>query len=196
MFHPASLLLAWAGMVLVLPVLSPAILASLLVPVLLGAILFARSRTLTLFRRARWLLVSIVVLFAFATPGVALPPPWAGLGLTWDGLQLAAEHVARLILLLASLSVLHEFLGTEGIVSGLYWLIGPLAGRHGLRERIVVRVMLVVEFVESGSGGWREWLSDSDVGPHSLSLGLRAWHWQDWVVLLAVVLGVTTALTW
>lgn len=197
MFHPATLLLAWAGFALVLPSLPLGILALLLVPALISAMLLARFRSLALFRRARWLLLSIALLFAFATPGLAVPGPLGGMGMTQDGLALAAEHLSRLVLLLATLSLLHDHLGTAGFVSGLYWLLAPVSRWHGVRERIVVRLMLVVEFVESGSGaGWRHWLSErDDRGPRSLRLTIRRQRWPDRVALLAVTCAVV-ALVW
>lgn len=197
MFHPATLLFVWAGFVLALPLLPSLVLAALLVPALVPAFLFAPVRTRAMLRRARWLLLSIAVLFAFATPGLAVPG-WPGqAGMTQDGLLLAAEHLARLVVLLATLALLHERLGTAGFVSGLYWLLGPLSVWEGWRERIVVRLMLVVEFVESDQvgGGWRQWLGEADIGPRSLALAIRQPRWSDWCVMLAAAAGVG-ALAW
>lgn len=195
MFHPATLLLAWAGLAAVLPLFSLAALSVLLTAALLAAASLARIRTLTLVRRARWLLLSIALLFAFATPGVALPGVLGTAGLTADGVHLAGEHVARLLLILASLALLHEHLGTSGLVAGLYWLLAPL--HHGLRERVVVRLMLVVEFVESANMrlGWRQWLGEGDIGPERLALVSRSAHWRDGLALLAVAGGMV-ALAW
>ena len=192
MFHPATLLLVWAGFALVLPIMLPVVLALALALVLVPAVLLAQMRTLALLRRARWLFVSIALLFAFATPGLAVPGPLGQIGMTQDGLVLAAEHLARLLLLLATLSLLHERLGTAGFVTGLHWLLGPLYNWHDLRERIVVRLMLVVEFVErgSGGGGWREWLGEADTGPRGLTLAIRPPHWPDWLAMVLVALGV------
>lgn len=197
MFHPATPLLAWAGLALVLPVLTLGVLALLLFPAGLLAMLFAGARTASLLRRARWLLVSIALLFTFATPGLVAPQPLGGLGATQDGLVLAAEHVARLLLLLTTLSVLHEHLGTAGFVSGIYSLLAPLRRWRGLRERIVVRLMLVVEMVESRhGGGWRHWLDAADVGePQVLSLAVRRASWCDGVAAAAIA-GAVVALTW
>lgn len=192
MFHPATLLLSWAGFALVLPLLPLVVLAIVLVLVFIPAVLLAKMRTLALLRRARWLLFSIALLFAFATPGLLVPGPLGQVGMTQDGLLVAAEHLARLLLLLATLSLLHEYLGTTGIVTGLYWLLRLLCLRHDWRERIVVRLMLVVEFVESGNvgGGWRAWLGESDAGPQGLTLAIRRAHWPDWLALLLVACGV------
>ena len=197
MFHPATLLLAWAGFALLLPLLPLVALALLLPLALFPALLIARMRTLILLRRARWLLLSLAVLFAFATTGLAVPGPLGGIGMTQDGLHLGGEHLLRLVLLLATLSLLHERLGTAGFVAGLYWLLGPLGRWSGLRERIVVRLMLVVEYVEHGAaaGGWRAWLEEGDGGPSHLTLAIRRTRWPDWLALLLVA-GTVGVLAW
>lgn len=194
MFHPATLLLAWVAFLLVLPTLTSGELILLLLPVLAAAFLLARARAAAMLRRARWLLLSIALLFAFATPGVALSNFLGDAGITHEGLTLAAEHLTRLLLLLATLAVLHETLGTAGLLSGLHWILAPLQGWRNLRERIVVRLMLVIDFVESGQGSWRRWLGEDDVGPRSLALSVRPSGWRDALVLLLVGTGVAAVL--
>ncbi len=197
MFHPATLLLAWAAFAFVLSALSLGVLAMLLVPALILAAWIARRRTLFLMKRARWLLASIGALFAFATPGVFVPGPLGSLGVTQDGLLLAGEHLSRLLLLLSTLALLHESLGTKGFIGGLYWLLAPLSHWRGLRERIAVRLMLVLEFVEARQpGGWRHWLDESnDDGPDKIALEVRPARWQDRATMLAVACAVV-ALAW
>lgn len=190
MFHPATLLLIWAGCALLLPRYSLSVLAPATTLALVAALAYARARTTTLLRRARWLLLSIAVLFAVATPGLLAPPPLDRLGITLDGIALAGEHLARLLILLTTLAILHEHLGSRGLVAGLHWLLGPLFPWAGLRERIVVRLMLVIDFVESGTGGWKSWLGDGDAGPASLALEVRPARWFDWAALLCVTGGV------
>ncbi|MGE5468122.1 MAG: hypothetical protein ACM3Y9_11935 [Ignavibacteria bacterium] len=197
MFHPATLLFAWAAFALVLSGLPLDVLAWLLIPVLILTAAGARTRALALLRRARWLLLSIACLFAFATPGLLVPGLPGRLGMTQDGLVLAGEHVSRLLVLLTTLALMHERLGTRGFVGGLYGLLLPLSRWHGLRERIVVRLMLVIEFVESGNGGgWRHWLDEkSDDGPDWLALDVRPARWTDRVAVAAVV-GALAVILW
>lgn len=197
MFHPATVLLAWAGYICLLPVLSLAVLTALLVPALAGAMFLARARAIALARRTRWLLLSIALLFAFATPGLSAPGLLGKIGATVDGLALAAEHVLRLLMLLVTLALLHERLGTEGLVTGLHWLLAPAAGRRGLRERIVVRLMLVVNFVEDGNvSGWRNWLVEADFGPQTLALTIRRASRLDVLAQLLIAAATATAWSW
>jgi hypothetical protein len=188
--HPATLLLCWGGLVVFLQTLSLVELgwaSLLLIP---ASLLLARRRTRLLIRRARWLLLSIAVLFTLSSPGERLPGLVGDVGITYDGLRMAAEHVLRLVLLLASLAVLHERLGNEGLIAGLHWLLRPFAGWRGARERIIVRLMLVLDYVESEPrGGWRHWLSGDVSGPDKLVLVTGVTKGADWAVLslLAVV---------
>ena len=192
MFHPAPLLRAWAGFACVLPFLSPPVLAALTLIAALPALAWARERTRTLVRRSRWLLLSIALMFAFATPGLVVPGLPGRLGMTQDGLVLGAEHLMRLLFLMLTLAPLHEHLGTSGFVAGIHWLLAPLAPFCGLRERIVVRLMLVVQLVESGAPneGWRQWLDAADDGPEAMTMAIRRARWIDWLAIAAVVAGI------
>ncbi len=185
--HPATLLLAWGGLVVLLQSLSVAGLAWAGLLLMPASVLLAPKRALLLIRRARWLLLSIAVLFTLATPGERLPGAIGELGVTYDGVLMAAEHVLRLTLLLVSLAMVHEWLGNGGLLAGLHWLLGPLAGWRELRERIVVRLMLVLDYVETEPrGGWRSWLTGDDSGPERLALVTGSARYLDWLVLASL----------
>jgi energy-coupling factor transport system permease protein len=185
--HPATLLFAWGVLVALLQPLSALPLAWIATAVLPLALIFARRRTLALLRRTRWLFLSIAVLFALATPGQRLPGFAGDLGITHDGLLLATEHALRLLLLLTSLAVVHERLGTPGMMAGLYWLLAPLTRWRSLRERVVVRLMLVLDHVENTPAAtWRDWLNKDLVGPDRLGLSVGSLHLVDWVALVSL----------
>lgn len=188
-FHPVTALLAWGAVVIILQSLSLADLGWAAVVLLPLPLLWARQRTAVLTRRARWLLLSIAVMFALATPGERLPGTVGDLGVTYDGLALAAEHLLRLTLLLATLALLHERLGTTGMMSAFHWLLAPLVAWQTLRERIVVRLMLILEYVETApAGNWRAWLSADVPGPDSIDLTVAPLCAKDWAVLILLAL--------
>ncbi|MCK7502273.1 MAG: tRNA pseudouridine synthase A [Comamonadaceae bacterium] len=123
---------------------------------------FAAPRLLRLLRRTRWLLLALVVLFVWATPGVLLFLDLGSLSPTADGLSLAWAHGARLIVILASLALLLEFTPTDEFVGALYGLMRPLSFIAVDRARIAVRLMLVMQYVESPPAArWRDWLRPS-----------------------------------
>jgi hypothetical protein len=161
-----------------------------------AALVWSPSRIRRLLTRTRWLFLSIALLFLFAVPGERLAGLAGDMGMTVEGLSMAAEHLLRLLLLLATLAMLHERLGNHGLVTGLHWLLAPLASWRTMRERIVVRLILVLDYVEgTPASDWREWLSP-DVAPGlaHLSLETRAAGFRDWLALAAI--GVILVAGW
>lgn len=211
--HPASQLLIWLLLIILLQSLQlPALLVCALVLFpFIGHKAPLRQRFARLFKRIRWLLLSIAILFVFATPGQPLPAAGlffgqtldiSRLGMTREGLELASVHSLRLILLLGLLAWLLEHLSTTALISGLYVLLGPwswLAGKTGarLRNQMVVRLRLVLDYVEErrtrkeGSIktrhiDWKCWLEIDDEAPPTtrLTLELQALRTLDHVCLL------------
>ena len=154
---------------------------------------FARARLGLLLRRARLLIVSLLLLFALATPGVYLLPALGGLSPTVEGFRLGAEHVLRLLVMLAALALLLESTGVEGLLSGLHGLMGPLAFLGIDRSRIAVRLMLVLHYIEQAPPGrrWRQWLEEGQTvrGPERLGILRQRLTAAD----LAVLGGLTFA---
>jgi|WetSurMetagenome_2_1015567.scaffolds.fasta_scaffold16689_2 hypothetical protein len=191
--HPAVLLVIWAGFAFALQRAQfPWTLGSAMICLLL-ALAFARLRSLNLIRRSRWLLFSLGLIFLFLTPGEYLPGFPGKLGLTYEGLLRAGEQLSRLLALLTSLALLHERVGTPGLLTGLYWLLGPF----GWREKTVVRLMLVLDYVErQGSGGWRVWLEPQEDKPcdtDNMSLEMAHMRGADIAMITGIML---TFLVW
>ncbi|RLJ62784.1 CbiQ family ECF transporter T component [Sulfurisoma sediminicola] len=190
MLHPAAWIALWGVMAILLQVLEPRWLAAIAVPVLALAAYFAGREVLRLLRRARWLLLTIGILFVFATPGERLPVPFGSVGLSVDGLVVAGEHLLRLVVLLATLAWLWRALGYEGLLSGLHCLLHPLGS---LRDRIVVRLVLALDYVERDARArdWRAWLGaglDADDGGEPtdiVRLAVRPLRLVDRTALLA-----------
>ncbi len=191
MLHPAVLLVMWAGFAFILQwtTASSALLISAVC--LFCSLFLARQRTLRLLRRSRWLLLSLAILFLFFTPGEYLPGMAGNIGITWEGVRNAEVHVGRLMALLASLALLHERIGTPGVLAGLYSLLGASRAR----EKTVVRLMLVLDVVEQReSMDWRRWLTEASIpeGGHSMHLHVPSMRALDrWLIgglLLSILL--------
>jgi energy-coupling factor transporter transmembrane protein EcfT len=191
--HPVVRLLVW-GVAAVVAQLAAGPSLALLVLVSAGtASVFARLRFWRLLRRTRWLLLAIFSLFAWATPGVLLLPDIAAISPTIDGLILGATHLGRLVIVLASLAVLLQVTPSEELVGAFFSLLAPL-GPFGVdRGRIAVRLLLVIEYVESAEPHtWRDWLEPSVASNTRSTIVLRQEPLSacDGVTLfLALVLG-------
>ncbi len=193
MLHPTVRLIVWGAAAAFVQWLPLADLSLACVVALVAGGLLASKRLGILLRRARWLIASLVVLFALATPGVYLLPSLGSLGPTEEGLRLGFEHLMRLFFVLATLAVLLQMTGTEGLVAGLHGLMLPL-GWLGLdRGRVAVRLMLVMHYVEQSNPGrhWREWLdsADSEATSGTVRLSRVQLAWADFAVLTGLTFG-------
>lgn len=163
--HSGLVLLLWLAAVAAVQLLPPLALAVVLAACALAAARLARARTWRLVRRIRVLLIAITVLFAWFTPGEAALLDWPRLGPTREGLALAALHAGRLLAVVCAVGLLLERLPLARLVGGLYALSRPLCLVGVAPERLALRLLLVLRYVEASPRGqgpvdWRRWLAD------------------------------------
>ena len=198
--HPAVRLLAWGCVVAMGQALDGwGLLLGIGIAVVTG-LLMARDHLFRLLRRARFLLLTIGLLFVCGTPGEALVSWLGALSPTAEGLSMAAVHGGRLLLVLALLALLLQFTAAEALVAGVYGLLKPFAALP--RERVALRLMLVLQYAEEQKGqgrrrSWREWLdwlenADADQDSQTLTLHASPLGRADFTVIaiLAAVLAV------
>ncbi len=144
--HPTTRLALWLLMLLAVQFFDGWLLALafLVLPVLGRAVLQRGGR---LVWRARWLLLSLSVIFSW---GVAGQPVWDGVGApSFEGLADAATHLGRLLLVLMAVAALLETMPVADLLTASRSLLAPFR-RVGLNgERGVVRLMLVLRYVET-----------------------------------------------
>ncbi|MDT3736159.1 MAG: hypothetical protein ROZ00_08050 [Denitratisoma sp.] len=193
MLHPTVRLIVWGVMTVLVQWLPLGGLLLACVLALGAGVWLSPGRLGLLMKRTRWLIVSLVLLFALATPGVYLLPSLGSLGPTDEGMRLGFEHLLRLVFVLASLAVLLLFTGLEGLVSGLYGLIWPLSWLGLDRGRVALRLMLVMHYVEQSPPGrhWREWLQGEVASGDPMRLRLQVVPLRT--VDFAVLAGLTIA---
>jgi energy-coupling factor transporter transmembrane protein EcfT len=148
--HPASRLLL--GLSVLLAASSRNGMELLLDFLLLAvvALVAARSHFWLLLRRSRWLLLAMLLMFGWLTPGTPLP----GLpGASREGLLLAAENLERFLLALAVVALILKVLPPVQLVAGIRSLLAPLALLSISRDQIAVRLALTMQEVESSRNG-------------------------------------------
>ena len=140
-------------------------------------------------RRARWLLLVLWLILAYNTPGEAFQSlAWAP---TYEGVAEANLHALRLLLMLGCLAWLFKRLGHDVLLSGLWGLLLPLRGLGWDIERLLVRLALVLESLQSPPvrGAWKQVLHtqpDFSSSPEVLQLSLPAWHLLDHVAIVLI----------
>ena len=186
--HPSTTLIAWLAAVLSLQFLGYAGLAWLALGLLISLPTIVRP-WLAYVRRARWLLLVLWLIMAYNTPGEAFQGfAWAP---TYEGAAEANLHVLRLLLMLGCLAWLFKRLGHDGLLSGLWGLLLPLSWLGIDIERLLVRLALVLENLQSPPerGAWKQMLHaqpDFSSGPEVLQLSLPAWRMLDRFTIILI----------
>jgi hypothetical protein len=96
--------------------------------------------------RLRWLLLAILIVYGWWTPGDKLLPLSGNLSASVQGIEFGLRRIAVLILILCAVHLLVRTTGTSRLMSALMVLSRPVLNRN-LRERFTVRLLLTVEAV-------------------------------------------------
>lgn len=173
--------------------------AALCLSVVLGAV-YAPQRSVRLVRRVRFIVLAIVILFAGFTPGEALLVDWPRLSPSREGVLLAYEHAARVLVVVLLVSLLLERMPPQRLIGAIHALMRPF-GRLGFpADRVAVRTLLVLRFVEAESPPkWHEWISDDRNDLHeAIKVGREPFGVLDWLVLslLAALALATVGWLW
>lgn len=145
-------------------------------------------RGMRLVWRARWVLASLAVFFAWGSAG---EPLWSGYGApTSEGLGLALIHLGRLYLVLIALAALLEAMPLTDLLSATHVLLKPLQWLGLEPARGVVRLMLVLNYVENlpRPSDWRSLLiCTTKSTTECVEVKIHPLRWYDAVVLMFVL---------
>ena len=154
----------------------------------LVALVAATSHLRLLVRRSRWLLLTMLVMFGWLTPGTPLlniP------GASQEGLLLAGDNVARLLIALSIVALILKALSPSELVAGMRSLLAPLALLKISRNRIAVRLALTLNEVETSRIG-----ESSEQGRMASTLTLPASVFGMADVILGLLAGALVLGAW
>ncbi len=159
-FHPAAQILTWCLLVATMQVLPLGILLAPAGLVLLCAFVISRHKFIQLLRRTRWIMLSLLLIYAYSTPGQALSDALGMFSPSREGLADGALQLSRLLAALAGLAILLERLHRQQLIAGLYTLFAPLQWLGLSRERFAVRLALTLHYAEAamlrGTHSWQD----------------------------------------
>ncbi len=146
--HPFVKIACFFFVLLLLQFLSSSSIAVLCGFVCLLAAILNLKHFFQLIKRMRWLFVSLLLIYAYATPGEYLVFLPLNVAPSYEGLQLGATQIAKLLIAVASLSALFASTTKSQLMAGLWTLLSPLR-LVGLNvERFTVRMLLTLHYVE------------------------------------------------
>jgi len=161
-FHPAAQILAWCLLVATLQAMALGALFVVAGLILLCAFAISRHKFIQLVRRTRWIMLSLLVIYAYSTPGQPLSEVLGVFSPSREGLTDGVLQLARLLATLAGLAILLDRLHRQQLIAGLYNLCAPLQWLGISRERVAVRLALTLHYAEvamlRGKGGWQDTL--------------------------------------
>ena len=146
--HPFVKIACFFFLLLLLQYLSPSSIAVLCGLVCLLAAVLNLPHFSQLIKRMRWLFLSLLLVYAYATPGEYLAFLPLNVAPSYEGLHLGLMQIAKLLIAVASLSALFASASKSQLMAGLWTLLSPLR-LVGLNvERFTVRLLLTLHYVE------------------------------------------------
>ena len=146
--HPFVKIACFFFLLLLLQYLSPSSIAVLCGLICLLAAVLNLPHFSQLIKRMRWLFLSLLLVYAYATPGEYLAFLPSNVAPSFEGLHLGLMQIAKLLIAVASLSALFASTNKSQLMAGLWTLLSPLR-LVGLNvERFTVRMLLTLHYVE------------------------------------------------
>jgi len=146
--HPASRIVTYLLAALVIPGL-PFFILPILLLLPLAVFALRREHPLRLVWRTRWLILILLLGYAYSLPGVPVID-WLG---DWSpslpGLLRGGQQVLRLVILLMWLDLLVLRMPVERLMAGLHTLLQPLRLLGVNSERVTLRLGLTLRAIEN-----------------------------------------------
>lgn len=146
--HPAVLLYAWICSIIAMQKMAVPLLAVSAFMFLSLAFLREKTLLMRMFRRSRWLILSMLVIYSITGVMDLMAGLAGGMAELGGGIADGLIQVMRLLAVLASLAVFTGHLGSAAMVDGLYKLLAPLAYAGVDTRKFVLRLMLTMRQVE------------------------------------------------
>ncbi|CAN4271512.1 hypothetical protein MCEREM3_00950 [Methylophilaceae bacterium] len=146
--HPFVKIACFFFLLLLLQYLSATSIAVLCGLICLLAAVLNLQHFFQLIKRMRWLFVSLLLVYAYATPGEYLAFLPLNVAPSYEGLHLGLMQIAKLLIPVAGLSALFASSSKSQLMAGLWTLLSPfrLVGLNV--ERFTVRILLTLHYVE------------------------------------------------
>lgn len=146
--HPFVKILLFIFTLLLMSYLSNVYLLFMCLILSIYAIWLARSGFLSVLKRMKWLFISIFIIYTFGTPGEYIRHIPASVAPTVEGCVLGGMQIAKLLIALATLSILFATSSKEQLMIGLHLLLSPLNLLGMNTNKFTARLLLTLDYVE------------------------------------------------
>lgn len=199
--HPATRFFLWVC--LIVAQLSLEVIPLLLLGMV--AIFFASTSAGSLSRRILWrsriLLLSIILVLPWATPGVYAVDFMGMLSPTREGLHVVLQQLLHSVVVLVGLGWALAGLDANARTAGLIFWLRPLAKTGFPIERFAVRLMLTLQILETTPRytSWQKWKLDwqgvlgiemQEAKEQEMVIYIGRISWLDRLMMAMALLGV------
>lgn len=146
--HPLNKILCFLLLLSAISIANNTIVLLTLVSLLICMLAFKVYPFLHAVKRMRWLFLSLVIIYAYGTPGELVPLFPVGVAPSYEGLYLAVLQITKLLIALAALSLLMVSTPSQQMLLGLYLMLLPFKWIGFNVERFAARLMLTLDYVE------------------------------------------------
>ncbi len=199
--HPFVKIVCFFFLLLLLHFMPSTMLYLLCVLTCLTAASINFSHFSRLIKRMRWLFISLLLVYAYATPGEYVAYFPMNFAPSYEGWALGWLQIAKLLIALASLSVLFSTSSKAHLLAGLFMLLSPLSYLGLDVERFTARLLLTLDYVDEMALGGQtklDFYSLDSLSVHDdagrlkqpLMLEQAAFTWLD-KLLLALILSAS-----
>lgn len=192
--HPATQIVGWCVLAVMTQALqSLPVLSGLATMLVLLAFRLHERRLFELVYRARWILLSLMVIYAYATPGDEL---WHGsFAPSRQGIEEGGLQLLRLLSVLAGLAILLTLLTRDKMIGGIYVLLHPLRYLGVAPQRVAVRLALTLHYAETAmretAADWRGTIAAALAAGKAedvqITLHMPSPNWGDALLLFAAI---------
>ena len=146
--HPFVKILLFVFTLLLMSNLSNACILLICLMLFSYAAWLARGSFIRVVKRMKWLFISIFIIYAFGTPGEYIQQIPASVAPTVEGCILGVVQIAKLLIALATLSILFATSSKEQLMIGLHLLLSPLNLLGLNTNKFTARLLLTLDYVE------------------------------------------------
>lgn len=107
------------------------------------------AKAWAMIKRLRIFFVSILIMYLWFTPGQLIWPVLASWSPTFEGLMQGAQRISALVILVLGVESLLRLVDRSSLLVGLYYFASCFRWIGFDRERLIIRVLLTLEFAES-----------------------------------------------
>jgi energy-coupling factor transporter transmembrane protein EcfT len=152
-------------------------------------------------RRVRWLLLILVMIYTFSTPGEYIQFFKLPIRPTYEGLIAGLTQTLTIVAMLASLTLVLSSTSRAKLIGGLYQMLSPLKCLGVRAEKFAVRIWLTLHYVESRqplintkifslNDALNAHLTHHQVSNHDITIDVDAFSWQDYLWLILLLLSL------